>query len=135
MSRPDLATLVAQGAGRAPADLVLKGGRVLDLVTGELLDGDVAIAGDTVVGTCESYDGREEVDVSGLVLVPGFIDTHLHVESSMVTPFEFERCVAPRGITTAICDPHEIANVAGLAGLRYFLDAAERLDMDMAEYL
>ena len=131
MSRPDLATLVAQGAGRAPADLVLKGGRVLDLVTGELLDGDVAIAGDTVVGTCESYDGREEVDVSGLVLVPGFIDTHLHVESSMVTPFEFERCVAPRGITTAICDPHEIANVAGLAGLRYFLDAAERMVMDL----
>ena len=131
MSRPDLATLVAQGAGRAPADLVLKGGRVLDLVTGELLDGDVAIAGDTVVGTCESYDGREEVDVSGLVLVPGFIDTHLHVESSMVTPFEFERCVAPRGITTAICDPHEIANVAGLAGLRYFLDAAEWMVMDL----
>ena len=131
MSRPDLASLVAQGAGRAPADLVLKGGRVLDLVTGELLDGDVAIAGDTVVGTCESYDGREEVDVSGLVLVPGFIDTHLHVESSMVTPFEFERCVAPRGITTAICDPHEIANVAGLAGLRYFLDAAERMVMDL----
>ncbi len=131
MSRPDLASLVAQGAGRAPADLVLKGGRVLDLVTGELLDGDVAIAGDTVVGTCESYEGREEVDVSGLVLVPGFIDTHLHVESSMVTPFEFERCVAPRGITTAICDPHEIANVAGLAGLRYFLDAAERMVMDL----
>ncbi len=131
MSRTDLASLVAQGAGRAPADLVLKGGRVLDLVTGELLDGDVAIAGDTVVGTCESYEGREEVDVSGLVLVPGFIDTHLHVESSMVTPFEFERCVAPRGITTAICDPHEIANVAGLAGLRYFLDAAERMVMDL----
>ncbi|WP_371039111.1 adenine deaminase [Rhodosalinus sp. FB01] len=131
MSRTDLATLVAQGAGRAPADLVLKGGRVLDLVTGELLDGDVAIAGDTVVGTCESYDGREEVDVSGLVLVPGFIDTHLHVESSMVTPFEFERCVAPRGITTAICDPHAIANVAGIAGLRYFLEAAERMVMDL----
>jgi adenine deaminase len=131
MSPADLATLVAQGAGRQPADLVLRGGRVLDLVTGDLLEGDVAICGDTIVGTCEAYEGREVVDVAGLILVPGFIDTHLHVESSMVTPFEFDRCVTPRGVTTAICDPHEIANVAGLAGIRYFLEAAERVVMDL----
>ncbi len=124
MSRTTIEKRIAQGTGDEPADLVLKGGRVLDLVTGELLEGDVAICGDTIVGTCESYDGRETLDVSGLTLVPGFIDTHLHIESSLVTPFEFDRCVAPRGITTAICDPHEIANVIGVSGIRYFQEAS-----------
>jgi adenine deaminase len=65
------------------------------------------------------------------VLVPGFIDTHLHVESSLVTPHEFDRCVTPRGVTTAICDPHEIANVCGVPGIRYFLDCASQLVMDL----
>ncbi|SFO84976.1 adenine deaminase [Tranquillimonas alkanivorans] len=127
----DLAKRIDQGRGAEPADLVLRGGRILDVVTGELLEGDVAICGDTIVGTCDSYEGREFIDVTGLTLVPGFIDTHLHVESSLVTPFEFDRCVAPRGVTTAICDPHEIANVLGLDGIRYFLDASPHLVMDL----
>jgi adenine deaminase len=110
---------------------VLKGGRVFDLVTGGLVETDVAICADRIVGTHGTYQGRQEIDVAGLVLVPGFIDTHLHVESSLVTPFEFDRCVTPRGVTTAICDPHEIANVAGLDGIRYFLQAAERTVMDL----
>ncbi|MFD1913759.1 adenine deaminase [Halodurantibacterium flavum] len=122
---------IDQGRGAEPADLVLRGGRVLDLVTGDLLEGDVAICGDTIVGTCAGYEGREVVDVSGKTLVPGFIDTHLHIESSLVTPFEFDRCVAPRGVTTAICDPHEIANVAGLEGIHYFLEASSRTLMDI----
>lgn len=126
-----LAALIDQAAGREPADLVLRGGRVLDLVTGDLLEGDVAICGETIVGTCASYDARRVIDVSGKILVPGFIDTHLHIESSCVTPFEFDRCVAPKGVTTAICDPHEIANVAGLAGIRYFLDASAHTLMDI----
>ncbi len=126
-----LAALIDQAAGREPADLVLRGGRVLDLVTGDLLEGDVAICGETIVGTCASYDARRIIDVSGKILVPGFIDTHLHIESSCVTPFEFDRCVAPKGVTTAICDPHEIANVAGLAGIRYFLDASAHTLMDI----
>lgn len=127
----ELKRRIDQGLGREPADIVLKGGRVFDLVSGELHEGDVAICGDLIVGTRESYRGRAEIDVSGRVLVPGFIDTHLHVESSMVTPFEFDRCVLPRGVTTAICDPHEIANVLGAAGIRYFLDCAERTVMDL----
>jgi len=131
MTWSGLSTLIAQGRGDQPADIVLRGGLVLDLVTGALLDGDVAISGDTIVGTCEGYQGRRIIDVNGLILVPGLIDSHLHIESSLVTPFEFERCVAPRGITTAICDPHEIANVCGLPGIRYFLDAAERTVMDI----
>ena len=127
----DLETRIAQGRGDAPADLVLRGGQVLDLVTGEMLTGDVAICGDTIVGTCAQYEGRTVIDVSGLTLVAGFIDTHLHIESSLVTPFEFDRCVAPRGVTTAICDPHEIANVIGAEGIRYFQSASEHTVMDI----
>lgn len=129
--KPALADLIDQGRGLTPADLVLKGGRVFDLITGDLVEGDVAICGDTIVGVFDSYHGRHEIDVSGKVLVPGFIDTHLHIESSLVTPFEFDRCVCPRGVTTAICDPHEIANVAGLTGIGYFLDASARTVMDI----
>ncbi len=122
---------IAQGRGEVPADLVLKGGRVLCVVTGDLIAGDVAICGDTIVGLGHDYDGTREIDVTGRTLVPGFIDTHLHIESSCVTPFEFDRCVTPRGVTTAICDPHEIANVAGIDGIRYFLFASARTLMDI----
>jgi len=126
-----LEDLIDQGSGAAPADLVLRGGQVLDLVTGRMIPGDVSICGDTIVGIGDAYEGREVIDVDGLTLVPGFIDTHLHIESSMVTPYEFDRCVGPSGVTTAICDPHEIANVAGLEGIRYFLDASARTVMDI----
>ena len=121
---------IAQARGDEPADLILRGGRVFDLITGEMLAGDVAICGDRIAGIGD-YDGARIIDVSGLTLVPGFIDTHLHVESSLVTPFEFDRCVTPRGITTAICDPHEIANVIGPDGIRYFQQASEHLLMDL----
>jgi len=122
---------IAQGRGDEPADLVLRGAETLCLTTGERLAGDVAICGDTIVGIGAAYEGRRVLDLPGKILVPGFIDTHLHVESSCITPHEFDRCVTPRGITTAICDPHEIANVAGLDGIRYFLDAARHLVMDL----
>jgi adenine deaminase len=133
MTQPtaSLADRIDQGRGLTPADLVLKGGRVFDLITGDLVETDVAICGDTIVGVFGTYQGKREIDVSGQILVPGFIDTHLHIESSLVTPFEFDRCVTPRGITTAICDPHEIANVCGLTGIGYFLDASTRTVMDL----
>lgn len=127
----DLEQRIAQGRGDETADLVLRGGTVFDVVTGAMIEGDVAICGDTIVGIGAAYEGHEVIDVSGLTLVPGFIDTHLHIESSLVTPFEFDRCVAPRGITTAICDPHEIANVVGLPGIRYFQEASEHTLMDI----
>ncbi len=126
-----LSDRIAQGRGEVPADLVLKGGRVFDLITGDLVPSDVAICGDTIVGVFGDYSGRREMDVSGRILVPGFIDTHLHIESSLVTPYEFDRCVTPRGVTTAICDPHEIANVCGLEGIGYFLEASTRTLMDI----
>ena len=131
MPKASLAERIDQGRGLKPADLVLKGGRVFDLITGDLVETDVAICGNTIVGVFGDYSGMREIDVSGRVLVPGFIDTHLHVESSLVTPHEFDRCVTPRGVTTAICDPHEIANVCGVSGIRYFLEAAAQLVMDL----
>ncbi|HVZ13319.1 MAG TPA: adenine deaminase, partial [Bauldia sp.] len=91
----------------------------------------IAVAGDRVVGTYEKYEGTREIDGRGLFAVPGFIDTHLHVESSLLTPLEFDRCVLPHGVTTAICDPHEIANVLGSEGIRYFLRSAENTVMDL----
>ncbi|VDS09021.1 Adenine deaminase [Paracoccus haematequi] len=126
----DLERRIAQARGDEPADLLLRGGRVFDLITGALMAGDVAICGDRIAGIGD-YEARQVIDVTGLTLVPGFIDTHLHVESSLVTPHEFDRCVTPRGITTAICDPHEIANVIGLDGIRWFQKASECLLMDL----
>ncbi|MGD0764382.1 MAG: adenine deaminase [Roseiarcus sp.] len=122
---------IEQGRGLARADLVLKGGRIFDLVTGELTRSDVAIADDRIVGTHGDYRGAVEIDVTGRIVVPGFIDAHLHVESSLITPLEFDRCVLAHGVTTAICDPHEIANVLGVAGLAYFLDASMATAMDL----
>ena len=127
----DLEERIKQGRGESPADRVLSGGRVFDLITGDFIEGDVAICGQTIVGVAAGYVGKEVIDVTGLTLVPGFIDTHLHIESSLVTPIEFDRCVAPRGITTAICDPHEIANVVGVEGIRWFQEASEHMIIDL----
>ncbi len=126
-----IARRIAQGRGLEPADLVVKDLRLLDLVTGALVPTDVAVCGDTVVGTYGRYEGRRVLDGAGRIAVPGFIDTHLHVESSLVTPLEFDRCVLPHGVTTAICDPHEMANVLGTAAFDYFLACAERTVMDL----
>ncbi|MFN3822655.1 MAG: adenine deaminase [Pseudorhodobacter sp.] len=127
----ELERRIAAGRGDIPADLVLRGGQVFDVVTGAMIPGDVAVCGSVIVGIGAGYDAAEVIEVSGLTLVPGFIDTHLHVESSLVTPHEFDRCVTPRGITTAICDPHEIANVIGPDGIRWFQEASTHLLMDL----
>ena len=126
-----LSRAIEQGQGLARADIVLKGGKIFDLVSGELMAGDVAICNDRIVGTLGDYSGVREIDVRGKIVVPGFIDTHCHVESSLITPLEFDRCVLAHGVTTAICDPHEIGNVLGAAGLRYFLDGAMATAMDL----
>ena len=97
-----LQNAILQGQGQEPADLVLKGGRFLDLVSGDLVLSDIAITGDRISGTFGDYAGRREIDITGKTVVPGFIDTHLHIESSLVTPHEFDRCVLRHGITSAI---------------------------------
>ena len=117
--------------GEKAADIVLRGGKVFDLITGSFFEGDVAITGKKIVGTCDHYKANDIIDVTGLILVPGFIDSHLHIESSMITPLEFDRHITIRGTTTAICDPHEIANVIGLDGIKYFQSASERTLMDI----
>jgi adenine deaminase len=122
---------IMQGRGSAPADLVIRDVRLFDLVTGELIRTDIAVCGGTIVGTYGAYQGTRVVEGRGRIAVPGFIDTHLHVESSLVTPLEFDRCVLPHGVTTAICDPHEMANVIGTGAFDYFLACAERTIMDL----
>jgi adenine deaminase len=131
VSAATLAARVAQGRGGAPADLVVRNVRLFDLITGDLIPTDIAICGETIVGTYGDYRGTREIDGCGRIAAPGFIDTHLHVESSLVTPLEFDRCVLPHGVTTAICDPHEMANVLGAAAFDYFLANAERTAMDL----
>lgn len=106
--------------GERPAELVLKNGTVMNLYTNELLPADVAVCGGMIVGVGD-YSGETEIDCTGKTVAPGFIDAHLHIESSMVTPARFAGVVAPWGTTTLIADPHEIANVAGLAGIEYML--------------
>jgi adenine deaminase len=130
-SQAELGRAIDQGTGRAEADLVVKDVRLLDVITGAITKTDIAICGDLIVGTHDTYRGKRELDAKGAFAAPGFIDTHMHVESSLMTPLEFDRCVLPRGVTTAICDPHEIANVLGLEGVRYFLDCSLATAMDL----
>jgi len=122
---------IDQALGRLPADLVVRNARILNLVTGELQSGDIAVCDSLIVGAFDRYRGVEEIDAQGRFAVPSFIDSHVHCESTLVTPGEFDRCVLPHGVTTAICDPHEISNVLGLAGLQYFLDAAQNTVLDL----
>jgi len=122
---------IAAGTGDQPADFVIKNARLFSVLDGSFTGTDIAIVEDRIVGTHGTYRGGTEFDAGGRTVVPGFIDTHLHVESSLVTPFEFDRCVLPHGVTTAICDPHEIANVLGAEGIRYFLESAMETILDL----
>ena len=131
MTASEIGRRIDQGSAREPADLVIRNARLLNTATGTIDTGNIAVCGDTIVGISEPYRGRREINANGRVVAPGFIDTHLHVESSLVLPAEFEQGVLPRGTTTAICDPHEIANVLGVAGIRYFLEASESLVMTL----
>lgn len=116
-------------AGRIPADLVIKNGKILDVFNGEIIYGDIAIADGYFVGIGE-YTGKEMIDAKGCYLSPSFIDGHVHIESSMVTPYEFAQVLLLHGITAAIADPHEIANVSGVDGIRFMLDSSENLPFD-----
>ena len=117
-------------AGRAPADLVLKNATYVNVFSNELCHGDIAVAEGLIVGMGE-YHGKVEVDVSGKLVLPGFIDEHIHLESSLVSPTEFAKAVLPHGTTTVITDPHEIANVMGTDGIEYMLQATEDLPVDV----
>jgi len=121
--------LIRVAMGEEKADLVLKNAAYVNVFSDEICHGDIAVAGGLVVGM-GSYEGEREVDVSGKIVAPGFIDAHIHLESSLLSPSEFARAVVPHGTTTVITDPHEIANVCGTAGLDYMLAATEGLPLD-----
>ncbi|WP_334137133.1 amidohydrolase family protein, partial [Muricomes intestini] len=117
-------SIIRAAKGDIPADLVLKNGKVLNVFTEEIYAADVAITGNTIVGV-GNYKGEQEIDCTGKYIVPGFIDAHVHIESSMVTPLEFSKHIVRTGTTGIIADPHEIVNVNGKKGLDFILDASE----------
>jgi adenine deaminase len=121
--------LLAVARGKAPADLVISGCEVINVFTGETLAQEVAIVDGMIASVGELRDGEERLDLDGKYMIPGLIDAHMHLESSMVTPFELARAIVPRGVTTVVCDPHEIANVAGLDGIRWLLSASHDLPL------
>jgi len=126
----DLVRRIAVARGDEPADLVLSGGRVLSVFTGELLEADVAVVGQHVAGVGEGYRGTERLDVSDLILLPGFIDGHMHLETTKLRLDQFARAALPWGTTTVVLDPHEIANVFGVEGVRALLRDADEVPLD-----
>ncbi len=122
--------IINAAAGREPADLVLKNATYVNVFSNSLCTADIAVAEGLIVGMGE-YSGNEEVDMTGKIVLPGFLDAHIHLESSLVSPKEFVKAVLPHGTTTVVTDPHEIANVMGADGIEYMLQATEGLPVDV----
>ena len=116
--------------GRKKADKVIKNARIVNVFTNEIIPGDIAIH-DSLIAGIGDYSGKEEIDACGKYVCPGLIDSHVHIESSMVTPAEFARVVLQHGTTTVIADPHEIANVCGLEGIHFMLNEAQAVPMNI----
>lgn len=131
MEKQKLIKLIDVAAGRKKADLVLKNAKIVDVFQAKILTGDIAISDGYIAGIGESYQGVEERNYTGKYVAPGFIEAHIHIESSYVSPEEFSRVFIPRGMTTILADPHEIVNVAGLKGLDYMVNAAKNAKMDV----
>lgn len=131
MEKQKLIKLIDVAAGRKKADLVLKNAKIVDVFQAKILTGDIAISDGYIAGIGESYQGVEERNYTGKYVAPGFIEAHIHIESSYVSPEEFSRVFIPRGTTTILADPHEIVNVAGLKGLDYMVNAAKNAKMDI----
>lgn len=125
----DLPNLLAVARGDAPADLVLRNGRIVNVFSGEIESGDIAIVEGVIAGVGPAYEGRVIVDLENAYIAPGLIDAHVHIESSLCIPPHFATAVLPHGVTTIVTDPHEIANVAGVAGIRYMADSSRDLPL------
>lgn len=128
VNRETLKRRAHTAAKKAPADLVIKNGRIVDVFNGDLIQGDVAVTDGVIVGI-GVYEGRQEIDAQGQYVCPGLIDGHVHIEASLLSPAEFAKVVLPRGVTTVIADPHEIANVGGVPAIEYMLAATEGLPL------
>lgn len=122
--------IIEVAAGREKADLVIKNAMYLNVFSNEFLQGDIAVANGLIAGIGE-YEGEKEIDVNGKIVLPGFIDAHIHLESAMVTPSEFAKAVISHGTTTVITDPHEITNVMGLNGIDYMIESTQNLPVDV----
>lgn len=131
MEKQKLIKLIDVAAGRKKADLVLKNAKIVDVFQAKILIGDIAISDGYIAGIGGSYQGVEERNYTGKYVAPGFIEAHIHIESSYVSPEEFSRVFIPRGTTTILADPHEIVNIAGLKGLDYMVNAAKNAKMDI----
>lgn len=130
MTKERLSELLSVARGDRPADLLLRGGNLVNVFSGEIYPAEVAISGDRIAGvstTPGQYQARRVIDLQGEYIAPGFIDAHVHIESSLLLPAEFANAVLPLGTTSVVSDPHEIANVHGLEGIRFMLDASEGL--------
>ncbi|MDW7671447.1 MAG: adenine deaminase [Bacillota bacterium] len=128
--KDQLRSRIRVASGKKKAALVLKNARVVNVFTSEIIEGDVAIQ-DGIIAGIGTYEGEQEMDLQGQYLAPGLIDAHMHLESAMVAPAEFARAVVPRGTTTIVADPHEIANVAGIQGIEYILKATENIPLQV----
>ena len=124
-----LTALLAVARGDEPADLLLRGGRLLNLLSGTIEEADIAIYGERIAGIGPGYSARQTVDLNGAYVSPGLIDAHVHIESSLCTPAQFAAALLPCGVTSAVIDPHEIANVAGLDGVRFMAESCRGLPL------
>ena len=123
--------LLAAARGEQPADLLLRNGRVVNVLSGEIEEADVALFGGRIAGVGAGYTAGETVDLQGAFIAPGLIDAHVHIESSLCLPAQFAAAVVPRGVTTAVTDPHEIANVAGVDGVRFMAESSRGLPLQV----
>ncbi|MDR2353545.1 MAG: adenine deaminase [Deltaproteobacteria bacterium] len=131
MPKPfDRSRVIQVALGEIPADLVIKGANIFDSFSGRFRKGDLAVSQGYIAGI-GSYSGKEEISALDNFLLPGFLDAHVHIESSMTTPMEFARALNATGTTSVICDPHEIANVAGIEGIKFFLETTEEAPIDI----
>ncbi len=121
---------IAVARGEKKADIVLKNGQLINVFTGEIYPADIAVHKDRIAGIGD-YAGEEEIDLNGRYIAPGFIDAHLHLESTLLTPGELAKALIPHGTTAIVCDPHEIANVLGVSGIKYLLAASKGLPLDV----
>jgi adenine deaminase len=128
---PDISRLLPVSRGDVPADCVVTGGRILNVFSGEIETGDIAIVDGTIAGVGTGYDGIQRIDLHGAFVAPGLIDAHVHIESSLCVPSQFAAALLPRGVTAVVADPHEIANVTGPAGVRYMAAASRGLPLDV----
>ena len=120
----ELTSLLATARGDRDADLLLRNGRIVNVFSGTIEEADIAVADGRIVGIGRGYRAAKTVDLGGRYVAPGFIDAHVHIESSLCTPPQFAAAVLPRGVTTVVTDPHEIANVAGIAGIRFMAESS-----------